>query len=107
MRQALRPELSEQPLRPLVPDELRHVAAGAGGVVLVKVLHGEGEVGVVDVFDRHNVDHDAHLTRPVAGSLVKFGGFGIRLKTHIDKFVHDSASNLDNFDETRFKSDFK
>ena len=64
VRQALRPELGEQSLGSLVSDELRHVAAGAGGVVLVEVFHGEGEVGVVDVLDRHHVDHDAHLARP-------------------------------------------
>ena len=41
---------------------------------------------------------------PVEGSLVKFGGFGLR--SDLGKFVQNSVVNPVKFDEIRLKSDF-
>ena len=44
-------------------NDLSKIDMGCGQIVVEEILHGEGEVDVVDVFHGHDVDLLTHLTR--------------------------------------------
>ena len=76
-------------------DDARDGADGVGDA------HQDGGVLRGDV---QVVDGEAS---PVVDSFVKFGGFGIRFETDLDKFVKNSVADSVKFDEICAKSNFK